>query len=107
MMMPNALIGIYIGLAYLVVINLYGFIIIGIDKGRAKKDQWRISENHLLGSAALGGSLGVLLGMKIFRHKTKHRLFQWSVPIMLMLQCVLLLYLFSKIVVLWDFGFNW
>jgi uncharacterized membrane protein YsdA (DUF1294 family) len=98
--MTNALIGIYIGLAYLVGINLYGFIIMGIDKGRAKKDQWRISEKHLLGSAALGGSLGVLLGMKTFRHKTKHRLFQWSVPIMLVLQFGLLLYLVSKIVAL-------
>lgn len=79
-------------LIYLGCINLYGFVIMGIDKNKAKKGQWRISEKNLLGAAFIGGSLGVLLGMKQFRHKTKHKLFQWLVPIFLALHVGLALY---------------
>lgn len=78
---------------YLAVINSYGFIIMGLDKRKAKKGQWRISEKRLIAAAAAFGSLGVFLGMRVFRHKTKHPLFQWSVPVFLVLQTAVLVYL--------------
>lgn len=83
--------------AYLALINLYGFIIMGIDKNRAQSGAWRISEAHLLGAALLGGSLGVFMGMRTFRHKTKHRRFQVSVPLMLWLHVSLILYGLMKL----------
>lgn len=63
---------------YLIVINLFAFIIYAVDKLKAKLDKWRVSEKILLSSSLLGGFLGGLLAMKIFRHKTKHWYF-WCV----------------------------
>ena len=61
-----------VGLVYLIGINLAGFIIMGVDKKRAIRGAWRISEASLFFTALLGGSLGCILGMQHFRHKTKH-----------------------------------
>ena len=61
-----------VGLIYLIGINLTGFIIMGVDKKRAIRGAWRISEASLFFTALLGGSLGCILGMQHFRHKTKH-----------------------------------
>ena len=57
---------------YLVIINVLGFLIMGLDKAKAKKQKYRISENTLLFVALMGGSLGSYLGMYCFHHKTKH-----------------------------------
>ena len=77
--------------AVLTVINLAAFVMWGVDKARAKKGAWRISESALLLIALLGGGLGALLGMLVFRHKTKKWQFKIGVPICLMYQVGLIL----------------
>ena len=77
--------------AVLAVINLAAFVMWGVDKARAKKGAWRISESALLLIALLGGGLGALLGMLVFRHKTKKWQFKIGVPICLMYQVGLIL----------------
>lgn len=74
--------------------NLIAFALYGIDKRRAKQGAWRISEYTLLLVALLGGSLGALLSMRYFHHKTRHRKFRYGVPLILLLQLGLGLYLF-------------
>lgn len=71
---------------YFVGVNLLGFLSMGIDKKRAKNHEWRISEAVLFFFAIIGGSIGSLLGMKLFRHKTKHKKFTIGIPIILVLQ---------------------
>ena len=80
-------------LLYLVTINAAGFVLMLADKQRAKKHRWRIPESVLLASAALGGSLGALLGMWLFRHKTRKAKFFVTVPLLLAAQCALLYWL--------------
>lgn len=80
-------------LIYLLLINLIGFFAMGIDKYKAKKNLWRIPENILFLFAFLWGSLGTTLGMKFFRHKTKHWYFKFGMPAILILQIVLITYL--------------
>lgn len=80
---------------YLLLINAAAFGIMFADKQYAKKKRWRISEATLLGFAAFGGSLGALLGMLLFRHKTRKLRFQILVPLFLVLHIVLFSYLFS------------
>ena len=77
---------------YLLVINAATFIIYGIDKDKAKKAKWRISEATLLTMAAVGGSIGAWLGMKAWHHKTQHRKFKYGVPVILLIQIVLMIY---------------
>jgi uncharacterized membrane protein YsdA (DUF1294 family) len=77
---------------YLLVINAATFIIYGIDKYKAKKAKWRISEATLLTMAAVGGSIGAWLGMKAWHHKTQHRKFKYGVPIILLIQIALMIY---------------
>ena len=83
-----------IGLIYLVGINLAGFIIMGVDKKRAIRGAWRISEASLFFTALLGGSLGCILGMQHFRHKTKHWYFKYGMPAVLVAQVLLFALLF-------------
>lgn len=71
---------------YLVVVNLLGFVMMGIDKARARKRAWRIPEAHLMIVALIGGSVGSILGMWVFRHKTKHWYFAYGLPVILILQ---------------------
>ncbi len=75
---------------YLLVANLLGFLSMGIDKKRAKNHEWRISEAMLFFFAIIGGSIGSILGMKLFRHKTKHWYFVWGMPAILILQIALI-----------------
>ena len=76
--------------AYLVVINLIALLMMWSDKRRAKRDgARRISEKALFLSAILGGSVGAILGMRLFRHKTKHWYFVWGMPAILLLQLAL------------------
>ena len=73
-------------LLWLAVLNLLAFLLCGIDKWKAKRAKWRIPERTLFLSALLGGSVGLLLGMKTFRHKTKHKSFTIGVPAIFVLQ---------------------
>ena len=84
-----------VGLIYLIGINLAGFIIMGVDKKRAIRGAWRISEASLFFTALLGGSLGCILGMQHFRHKTKHWYFKYGMPAILVVQVLLFILLFK------------
>ena len=75
--------------AYLILMNIIAFLVMGIDKHRAKVHRWRISEKTLFLLALLGGSAGSVLGMYSFRHKTRHWYFVWGMPFILVLQIVL------------------
>ena len=76
-------------LLYLLIVNAIAFLLMLIDKQKAKKKKWRIPEATLMGSAAIGGSIGALAGMYTFRHKTKHPKFTIGVPVILVLQLIL------------------
>lgn len=84
-------------LLYLLLINAAAFVLMLVDKVKAKKNRWRISERTLMLSAALGGSVGSLLGMYTFRHKTKHIKFTLGVPAILIAQLALAAWLILKI----------
>ncbi len=71
---------------YLVLINAAGFLLMLIDKQKARKNRWRIPEATLMTIAALGGSLGCIGGMYTARHKTKHPKFTLGLPILLAVQ---------------------
>ena len=71
---------------YLILVNAVAFILYGLDKSYAKKKKWRIPEANLIGIALLFGAVGAYLGMKLFRHKTKHIKFTFTVPFLLILQ---------------------
>lgn len=83
-----------IGLVYLLLANLVGFVLMGVDKHKAKKKQWRIPEKTLFLSAILGGSIGALYGMHLFHHKTKHKSFVFGMPAILVVQMLLLIIVF-------------
>ena len=80
-------------LYYLLVINIVTFLVYGIDKWKAKQGSWRISEATLLILAVIGGSIGALLGMKIWHHKTMHKKFKYGLPLILIIQIILIGYL--------------
>lgn len=82
-----------ITLAYLLAINVAAFLVYGIDKHKAKRAKWRISEATLLLLAAVGGSIGAWLGMKVWHHKTLHKKFRYGVPLIILLQIALIAYL--------------
>ena len=73
----------YALLLYLAAINLIAFFLYGIDKWKSRHAKWRITEARLLTVALLGGSLGALLGMKIWHHKTLHPRFRYGLPLIL------------------------
>ena len=74
---------------YLAVINLLGFLAMGADKKRARRGERRVPERTLLGIAAVGGSVGVALGMVEFRHKTLHKKFTIGIPAIMIIQAAL------------------
>lgn len=79
-------------ICYIVVINLVSFMMFGIDKYKARRGQWRISEATLLVVAAIGGSIGARMGMKVWHHKTLHSKFRYGVPIILLVHIALIAY---------------
>ena len=83
-------------LYYLLAINLIAFVMYGIDKLKARKGWWRIPEATLIWMAVLGGSIGALLGIKVWHHKTMHKKFYIGVPVILVLQIALAVYLYIK-----------
>ena len=80
-------------ICYFVIVNLVGFIIMGVDKKRAIRGAWRISEASLFLTAIIGGSIGCIIGMQHFRHKTKHWYFKYGMPAILILQILVLILL--------------
>lgn len=82
---------------YLTSINVATFITYGIDKLKAKRSKWRIREASLLLLAVLGGSIGALLGMKVWHHKTMHKKFKDGVPAILIVQMAIIGYLLMKL----------
>ena len=84
----------YIVLAYLALINLIGFIIMGVDKSKAKKDAWRIPEKTFFIVSLLGGGLGSWIGMYAYRHKTKHWYFVVGIPAIFFIEVILFCWLY-------------
>ena len=74
---------------YLIAVNLLAFFLFGVDKYKARKKKWRISETTLWTVSILGGSLGAWLGMQIFRHKTKHKTFVIGIPVLFVCQILI------------------
>lgn len=81
-------------LIYLLIINAAGFLLMLIDKWKARKNRWRIPEATLMAAAALGGSPGCLLGMYLVRHKTQHPKFALGIPLILAVQVVIATWIF-------------
>lgn len=73
-------------LLWLAVINAAGFLLMGLDKWKAKRGAWRIPEKTLFTAALLGGTVGVIAGMETFRHKTRHGRFKYGLPALLAVQ---------------------
>ena len=83
-------------LGYLLAVNIASFLLYGIDKYKAKKGKWRISEATLLTMAAIGGSIGAWAGMRIWHHKTMHKKFKYGIPVIIILQVALAVYLLTN-----------
>ena len=81
---------------YLITINVVTFLLYGIDKWKAKRARWRIPESVLLGMAAIGGSVGAWLGMRVWHHKTQHTKVRYGVPAMLVAQVAVLVWIVVK-----------
>ena len=84
-------------LLYLLLINAAAFVLMLVDKIKARKNRWRIPERTLIQSALLGGSVGALIGMYTFRHKTRHPKFTLGIPAILIAQIALAVFLITKI----------
>lgn len=85
-----------IALPYFAVINVATFFTYGLDKWKAKRSRWRIREAALLTLAVLGGSIGAWLGMKVWHHKTQHKKFRISIPIIIIVQAIIIWYFFFR-----------
>jgi len=86
----------FLGVYALVALNVYAFLRMGLDKYRAGQGLWRVPEKNLLLLACLGGSYGILAGMRVFRHKTRHAVFVWLVPVLMLLDTLLLLLAWNR-----------
>ena len=82
--------------AYFTTINLIAFALMGIDKKRAIRHKWRISEANLFLPAVLGGSIGAIAGMRFFHHKTRHWYFVVGMPLIFIVQAAICLYFYQK-----------
>ena len=87
-------------LGYLLAINIASFFLYGIDKYKAKKGRWRISEAILLLMAVIGGSIGAWAGMRLWHHKTMHKKFKYGIPVIIILQIALVVYLHTNNIIL-------
>lgn len=83
-------------LYYLLAVNLLTFATYGIDKYKARHARWRVREASLLLLAALGGSIGALLGMHLFHHKTQHKKFRYGVPLILLAQVAVAVFCYYR-----------
>ena len=82
---------------YLLLINAAGLLLMLTDKQKAKRGWWRIPEATLMGIAAVGGSLGTYLGMRLFHHKTKHPKFSIGVPLLLAIHVLLGIVIYTRL----------
>ncbi len=82
---------------YLLAVNIVAFFLYGLDKQKARMNRWRISEKALLMAAVVGGSVGAYAGMKMFSHKTKKPKFYLGVPVIILLQTALGIFLAVKL----------
>ncbi|MBQ7820169.1 MAG: DUF1294 domain-containing protein [Bacteroidales bacterium] len=82
--------------AYVTIINTLAFIVYGIDKLKAKKGKWRIPESTLLLLAIIGGSIGAWFGIKVWHHKTLHKKFKYGIPLIVIIQIVIAIYIFRE-----------
>ena len=82
-------------LIYIILINLVTFVVYADDKRRARSHSWRTSESMLVMLAIIGGSLGALLAMLLYRHKTRHKQFTFGIPTILIVQILLMIFLFA------------
>ena len=87
--------GIYI-LYYLIGINAIAFVVYGIDKLKAKKGKWRITESTLLLLAIIYGSIGAWFGIKVWHHKTLHKKFKYGIPLIVIIQIAIAIYIFRE-----------
>ena len=83
-------------LGYLLAVNIASFLLYGIDKYKAKKGKWRVSEATMLMMAVIGGSIGAWAGMRLWHHKTMHKKFKYGIPLIIILQVALAVYLLSN-----------
>lgn len=83
-------------LIYITLVSVITFIVFGIDKLKAKKSWWRIPESTLMVLAVIGGSIGALLGMYVFHHKTLHKKFTIGIPMILILQIAVVAFIFIR-----------
>ncbi|MDE7272162.1 MAG: DUF1294 domain-containing protein [Lachnospiraceae bacterium] len=81
---------------YLILINITGFTVMGIDKRKAVKHRWRVRESTLFLFALIGGSAGSILGMRVFHHKTRHWYFVYGMPLILILQILLAMLILKR-----------
>ena len=86
-----------VNIVYLIGINLAGFAMMGIDKAKAVRRKWRISEKALFGVGILGGSLGAWIGMYWFHHKTRHWQFVIGMPLILAVQIMVGVFFLGKV----------
>ena len=84
-------------LGYLLAVNTTSFLLYGIDKYKAKNGRWRISEATLLMMAVIGGSIGAWVGMRLWHHKTMHKKFKYGIPVIIILQVAIAVYLQTNI----------
>ncbi len=85
----------YIAIVYLLIVNILGFTMMGIDKQKAIKKRWRVRESTLFLIALVGGSFGSILGMRVFHHKTKHWYFVCGMPLILILQIAIAVFIIT------------
>ena len=83
-------------LSYLLMINIFTMYTFFLDKSKAKNKKWRIKERTLFLLSIFGGSMGAIIGMKLFKHKTKHWYFKYGLPFILIIQIILTIYLTVK-----------
>ena len=88
-------VGLKIALICMLSMSVIGFLAMGIDKFKAKRNAWRIPERTLFLIAFLGGGAGVWLGMQVFRHKTLHLMFKYGVPFICLFEFIVVCYVFS------------
>ncbi|MDT8859441.1 DUF1294 domain-containing protein [Alkalihalobacillus sp. MEB130] len=84
-------------LSYFIVVNFLAFVIMGLDKSKAKKRERRVPEKTLWSIALLGGSVGTYIGMKQFRHKTKHKTFMIGIPLIIFSQIIVLVFILLQV----------
>ncbi len=86
----------YLYIVYMLIMNIFTFVLYGVDKKRAINRRWRIPEVVLLGLSLLGGCVGAFIAMRLFHHKTRHARFAMGVPIMILLHGCLVVFLFER-----------